>query len=92
MRNPGLRQSDAAARLASRRRISWRSCDELERRSLLQRSRSKADRRSYALHLRLRTRCSARARLHDARVAPRRGSVQAGATTLLLLRRLAGRV
>ena len=49
--NPGLRQSDAAAALGIQKANFVALVDELERRSLLQRQRSKADRRSYSLHL-----------------------------------------
>ena len=49
--NPGLRQSEAAAALGIQKANFVGLVRKLERRSLLQRRRSVADRRSYALHL-----------------------------------------
>jgi DNA-binding MarR family transcriptional regulator len=49
--NPGLRQSDAAAALGIQKANFVALVNELERRSLVQRRRSSADRRSYSLHL-----------------------------------------
>jgi DNA-binding MarR family transcriptional regulator len=49
--NPGLKQSDAAAALGIQKANFVSLVNSLERRSLLRRSRSEGDRRSYALHL-----------------------------------------
>ena len=49
--NPGLSQSEAAAALGIQKANFVALVCKLERRSLLQRCRSVADRRSYALHL-----------------------------------------
>lgn len=54
--NPGLRQSEAAAALGIQKANFVALVHELERRSLLRRQRSSADRRSYALHLEARGR------------------------------------
>ena len=91
--NPGVRQSEAAAALGIQKANFVGLVRKLERRSLLQRRRSVADRRSYALHLQpggRRLLAVARA-LHDAhesRLAAQLGS--AGRERLLqLLTRLA---
>jgi DNA-binding MarR family transcriptional regulator len=49
--NPGLRQSDAASALGIQKANFVALVSELERRALVQRRRSSADRRCYALHL-----------------------------------------
>jgi DNA-binding MarR family transcriptional regulator len=49
--NPGLRQSDAATALGIQKANFVTLVQELERRSLIERRRSTADRRSYSLHL-----------------------------------------
>jgi len=49
--NPGLRQSDAAAALGIQKANFVALVHELERRALVQRRRSKSDRRCYSLHL-----------------------------------------
>jgi DNA-binding MarR family transcriptional regulator len=49
--NPGLKQSEAAAALGIQKANFVTLVHELERRSLVQRRRSMADRRSYSLHL-----------------------------------------
>ena len=54
--NPGLRQSDAAAALGIQKANFVALVNELERRALVQRRRSTADRRSYSLHLQARGR------------------------------------
>jgi DNA-binding MarR family transcriptional regulator len=54
--NPGLRQSDAAAALGIKKANFVALVNELERRALVQRRRSTADRRSYSLHLQARGR------------------------------------
>ena len=94
--NPGVGQSEAAAALGIQKANFVGLVRKLERRSLLQRRRSVADRRSYALHLQpggRRLLAVARA-LHDAhesRLAAHLGS--AGRERLLqLLTRLASGV
>lgn len=49
--NPGLRQSDAAAALGIQKANFVALVHDLERRGLVQRRRSTADRRCYSLHL-----------------------------------------
>jgi DNA-binding MarR family transcriptional regulator len=94
--NPGLRQWQAAAALGIQKANFVGLVRKLERRSLLQRRRSDADRRSYALHLQpggRRLLAAARA-LHDeheSRLAARLGS-GGRERLLLLLRRLAAGV
>jgi DNA-binding MarR family transcriptional regulator len=91
--NPGLRLSEAAAALGIQKANFVGLVRKLERRSLLQRRRSIADRRSYVLHLQpggRRLLAVARA-LHDAhesRLASRLGSEERE-RLLQLLRRLA---
>ena len=66
--NPGLRQSDAAAALGIQKANFVALVQQLERRGLVQRRRSTADRRSYSLHLQPRGQrlLEAARRLHDA--------------------------
>ena len=66
--NPGLRQSDAAAALGIQKANFVALVHELERRALIQRRRSTADRRCYSLHLQPRGRrlLEAARGLHDA--------------------------
>jgi DNA-binding MarR family transcriptional regulator len=93
--NPGVRQSEAAAALGIQKANFVDLVRKLERRSLLQRRRSIADRRSYALHLQpggRRLLAMARA-LHDAheeRLAARLGSGGRERLLLLLTRLAAG--
>jgi DNA-binding MarR family transcriptional regulator len=54
--NPGLRQSDAAAALGIQKANFVALVHELERRALVERRRSTADRRSYSLFLQSRGR------------------------------------
>lgn len=91
--NPGLRQSEAAAALGIQKANFVALAQELERRSLLRRRRSTADRRSYALHLEPRGRrvLEAARDLHDAqesRLAAQLG-VRERERLLTLLGRLA---
>jgi DNA-binding MarR family transcriptional regulator len=91
--NPGLRQSDAASALGIQKANFVALVSELERRALVQRRRSSADRRCYALHLQPRGRRlleAARGR-HDAQES-RLGAllgVQERQRLLTLLNRLA---
>jgi DNA-binding MarR family transcriptional regulator len=94
--NPGLRQSEAAAALGIQKANFVGLVRKLERRSLLQRRRSVADRRSYALHLqpggrRLLAVARALHHAHESRLAAQLGS--GGRERLLqLLTRLASGV
>lgn len=54
--NPGLRQSDAATALGIQKANFVALVQELERRTLIERRRSTADRRCYSLHLQTRGR------------------------------------
>jgi DNA-binding MarR family transcriptional regulator len=91
--NPGLRQSDAAAALGIQKANFVALVQELERRSLVQRRRSTADRRAYSLHLEPRGRrvLEAARQVHDAQES--RLAAQLGARDrerlLTLLSRLA---
>ena len=91
--NPGLRQSDAAAALGIQKANFVALVQELERRSLVQRRRSNADRRANSLHLlpRGRRMLAAARDLHDAQES--RFAAQLGAQDrerlLTLLSRLA---
>jgi DNA-binding MarR family transcriptional regulator len=91
--NPGLRQSEAAAALGIQKANFVGLVRKLERRALLQRRRSIADRRSYALHLqpggrRLLAEARALHDAHESRLAARLGSEERE-RLLQLLRRLA---
>jgi DNA-binding MarR family transcriptional regulator len=86
--NPGLRQSEAAAALGIQKANFVGLVRKLEHRSLLQRRRSVADRRSYALHLqpggrRLLAEARALHDAHESRLSARLGS--GGRERLLLL-------
>lgn len=65
--NPGLRQSEAAAALGIQKANFVALVQEMERRSLVQRRRSTADRRAYSLYLEPRGRrvLEAARRVHD---------------------------
>ena len=91
--NPGVRQSEAAAALGIQKANFVGLVRKLEHRSLLQRRRSIADRRSYALHLqpggrRLLALARALHEAHESRLAARLGS-GGRERLLLLLKRLA---
>jgi DNA-binding MarR family transcriptional regulator len=94
--NPGLRQSEAAAALGIQKANFVGLVRKLERRSLLQRRRSVADRRSYVLHLqpggrRLLAQARALHDAHESRLTAQLGS--GGRERLLqLLTRLASGV
>jgi DNA-binding MarR family transcriptional regulator len=90
--NPGLRQSDAAAALGIQKANFVALVHELERKSLLRRLRSTADRRSYALHLEPRGRrvLQAARDMHD--VQESRLAAQLGARDRERLLTLLGRL